>query len=66
MADAPSLTPEQLDELLRKLDEVCRQAQALRSEIVDTMSRRRSGDLGFRPKVPPPARRATARNAQKR
>jgi len=38
------LTPEQLAELLRRLDEVCSQAQELSKQVKEQMSTRRRAD----------------------
>ena len=39
-----TLTPEELAELFRKVDEVCQQAQKLRSELLTRMSAARERD----------------------
>ena len=56
MADFPaSLKPAALTALLKKVDEVCAQAQDLRMEIISAMKRRRADDQqvsGTRPTRP--------------
>ena len=54
----PLLTPGALQELLKQVDQVCQQAQTLRTEIVHAMQRRRASDQSVAAsRAPRPSRR---------
>jgi hypothetical protein len=59
MADEKvTLTPQELSELFRKVDEVCQQAQKLRSELLTRMNASRDRDQANHTGQPAQRRRA--------
>jgi len=62
--DKATLSVEELSELFRKVDEVCQQAQKLRSELLARMNAYRERDQSHHAGHPPAHRRGSSQDPQ--